>query len=480
VATTTISGVGSGWQSLRERANLETISGSRPMRAVMGLMLTGLVAGVVVVIFMAFNGRFTAAVKVRAELSGQGNAVQVGSPVEYRDVTVGKVVTESPGPGGRIELVLEMYNDKLGALPSGVTASVSPLSIFGNQFVDLRAPAHIGPGRVQAGDFIPANTSAPSDSLQGSVTKLYDLLSAVHPADLDTALTAFATALRGEGKSLGRTFDAGQAYLSQLVPNLGELNSDIRLMAPVNEDLAASAPNLVGILGNSAVAAPTVTDYARQLHQFLTGGAAVAGQSTVLSQGLYNSYPTLVNEDSPILMDISRNPQELSQTLTGLGNWASAWASAEHGPYIVLHGNLPVTNINAAVEASLGYNATANIALGLAPAVNPPTYTAADCPQYPGESNPYCGKGGSPANTPPGAASSSSTRSAAATPPAAPNYPAAAPAGGSAPEAQASPSPGEQRAMDQMAAGLNGGRQPSPGITSVILYSLLSSVTPRP
>jgi phospholipid/cholesterol/gamma-HCH transport system substrate-binding protein len=486
--TTTV-GSALRFQDLRDSLNLEVLNRSRAARAIMGLLLSALVGGVVVVIFMAFTGHFTSAVDVNAQLSGQGNAVEVGSPVEYRDVTVGKVLTESQAAGGRIALVLEMYKDKLAAVPTGVTASVSPLSIFGNQFVDLHAPAQIGAGHIAAGDFIPADLSAPSDSLQGSVTALYNLLSAIHPADLDTALTAFATALRGEGKNLGRSFVAQQNYLSGIVPNLGTLNSDIELLAPVNEDLAAAAPNLVGILGNSAIAAPTITDYAQQLHQFITGGAAVAGQSTTLSQGLYNSYPTLANEDTPILQDISRNPNELSQTLTGLGNWAAAWAAAEHGPFITLAGKLPVTNINAAVEASLGYNATANVALGLAPFVNPATYTAADCPQYPGESNPYCG-GGSPANSQPGigsapASSSSSgapspgaTTSASAGPAAgAPSYPAD-PAASGAPQAQSSPSPAEQQAMMQMAQGLDGGAHPSPGLTDVWLYSLLASVTP--
>ncbi len=486
--TTTV-GSALRFQDLKDNLNLEVLSRSRAWRSIMGLALTAIVGGVVVVIFMAFTGHFTSAVDVNAQLSGQGNAVQVGSPVEYRDVTVGKVLTESQAGGGRIALVLEMYKDKLAAVPTGVTASVSPLSIFGNQFVDLHAPARIGAGHIAAGDFIPADLSAPSDSLQGSVTALYNLLSAIHPADLDTALTAFATALRGEGKDLGRSFVGQQDYLSGIVPNLGTLNSDLQLLAPVNEDLAAAAPNLVGILGNSAISAPTITDYAQQLHQFITGGAAVAGQSTTLSQGVYNSYPTLVNEDSPILEDISRNPNELSQTLTGLGNWAAAWAAAEHGPYITLGGNLPVSNINAAVEASLGYNATANVALGLAPYVNPPTYTAADCPQYPGETNPYCGTGGSPANSQPGpdpsassspATSSSASSSAASgtdSAAAAPTYPGGAASSG-LPQAQSSPSPAEQQAMIQMAQGLDGGARPSPGLTDVLLYSLLASVTP--
>lgn len=450
----------------RGRLSLETLDESRAARAILGVLMAALVAGVVTAIILAFTGHFTNVVPIDAQLSGQGNAVQVGSAVEYRNVTVGKVVSQSPGPGGAIAIKLDIYPANLGAIPAGVTASVSPLSIFGNQYVSLDAPAKARPGHLAAGDFIPADTAAPSDSLQGTVSQLFNLLNAVHPADLDSALTALATALKGEGTNLGKTLVAGQSYLGAIIPALPTLNSDVALLSPVGNDLAGAAPNLVGLLANSAVTAPTITSEAGQLHQLLVGGASVSGQGASLAQQVSSTFPTLVNDSAPVLADISRNPNELSQTLTGLGQWAAAWAAAEsHGPFVSLHTTLPISDINAAVEASLGYDATHQIALGLAPAVNPPTYTAADCPQYPGEPNPYCGSGGSPA-----------TGSAAG---AAPDPAASGP---SAPTAAPSPpvmTPAEQQALVKIASALDQERA-SPGVTTVLLYSLFSSVSPRP
>lgn len=440
----------------------------------MGVLLTVVVIVGVGAIMLAFTGHFTSVVHFRAEVSGQGNAVQVGSAVQYRNVTVGKVVSQSPGPGGRVALKLDIYPAKLRSIPPGVTASVSPLSIFGNQYVELHAPATIAPGHLRGGQFIPADEAALSDSLQGTVSQLYNLLNAVHPADLDTALTALATALRGQGSDLGHALVSASRYFGGLVPSLPALNSDLTLLSPVSSNLAASAPNLVGILGNSEVTGSTISSQAATLHQFLTGGAGLAGQTTSLVRQIQDTYPTLVNEASPILADMSANPDELSQTLTGLGKWAAAWAAAEtKGPFVSLQTTLPIANINAAVQASLGYDATNQIALGLGSAVNPPTYTSSDCPQYPGESNPYCGVGGSPAANP----APTKVNTAGTSKPMVPAQDPPPVATQSAAPAPPGADPAEQQALQTIASGLDQGSA-NQGVTTLLLYSLFSSLTP--
>lgn len=469
----------------RGRYSVESLRESRPARAVLGVVLAVVVVGVIYLIVLTFTGHFTNVVRINAQLPQGSNAVPIAAPVEYRNVTVGKVGSETQAPNGGVAVQFLIYPKNLPRIPRNVQAQVAPLSIFGNQYVNLVPPATPGTGHLQRGDFIVPYSGAPSTSLQGTVTQLYSLLHAVHPASLDTALTAFATALNGEGRALGRTLAGTSRYLGQaVVPNLATIKSDLKLLAPVSGEVNQAAPNLLGTISNSTVTARTITSEEAALHQLLTAGSSTVGQLGSVLQRVQTSLPSLLNQSGPLLADVTQSPTELSQTLSGLTQFASAVAAAESsGPFLKVNANLPVTNISAGVNAALGYNNPASITQALGSMVNPPTYTAANCPEYPGETNPYCGVGGSPDATPVGAASvpasitapvagvnaASAHRSAT---------PTSSPATGMALDASSAPYSAELQAAEAIAAALNGGRPPaSPGLAAVVLMPLLSSIT---
>ena len=456
--------------------SLEGIQESRPARALLGLVLAAGVVGVIYLILLTFTGHFTNVVSIDAQLPPGSNAVTVGAPVEYRNVTVGKVASEAAGANGLVSVRFQMYPARMAQVPKGVLAEVAPLSIFGNQYVDLVPPVAAGTGHLAAGDFIAPYSGAPSTSLQGSVTQLYDLLHAIHPADLDTALTAFATALRGEGTDLGQALSGASDYLGAIRPHLPTVQSDLRLLAPVSGQLQTATPDLLGLLANSSVTSQTITNQASQLHTLLATGQSATRRFADVLQQSQNALIALMNQSGPLLSDVTANPNELSLTLQGLGQWAAAWSAGEsHGPYLSVNANLPVPDISSGVNAALGYDNPASISAALGPAFNPATYSSANCPQYPGASNPYCGRGGSPAATPVGASRASaaalykpSTGSGASTQ----QQSAQTYAGPSTPYTD------ELRAIDAIATALNGGRPPaSPALASLILFPLLSSMS---
>jgi phospholipid/cholesterol/gamma-HCH transport system substrate-binding protein len=469
----------------RGRLSLEALQESRPAQALLGVGLVAIFAVIVYTIVLAFSGRFTDVVPVDAQLPAGSNAVPVGAPVEYRNVTIGKVSSEAPAPRGGVIVKLEIYPSKLAVVPQGVQAQVAPLSIFGNQYVNLVPPKVLTAVHLRAGTVVPAYGAAGSTSLQGTVSQLYSLLNAIHPADLDTALTGFATALNNEGTQLGQGLAAGSRYLGQaVVPNLPTVQADLRLFDPFSQRLAGAAPDVLGTLANSSVTAQTITSQAGQLHSLITDGTSTSKQLTTLLDQIQASYPALLNDSGPLLEDMTQNPNELSLTLQGLGQWAGAVAAAEsQGPFLSVSANIPVTNISAGVNAALGYDNPASLAAALGPDYDPTPYSAANCPEYPGESNPYCGVGGSPAAAAvPGAtyvapASSTSGRSASGSHPVAPGTgeaasAAAAPAGTVEPFAQ------QEQAIDAIATALNGGQPPaSPAVASVVLLPLFSSMS---
>lgn len=471
----------------RGRYSVESLRESRPARALLGVVLAAVVLAVIYLIVLTFTGHFTNVVRIDAQLPRGSNAVPISAPVEYRNVTVGKVGSETQAPSGGVAVQFLIYPKNLPKIPSNVEAQVSPLSIFGNQYVNLVPPSVPSGAFLQRGDIIAPYSGAPSTSLQGTVTQLYNLLHAIHPAELDTALTAFATALNGEGRALGQTLAGTSNYLGQaVVPNLATIKSDLKLLAPVSGELDQATPNLLGTISHSSVTAQTITSHEAALHQLLTAGASTVGQFGSVLQRVQTSLPSLLNESGPLLADVTQSPTELSQTLSGLTQFASAVAAAESsGPYLKVNANLPVANISAGVNAALGYDNPASIDQALGSMVNPPTYTAANCPEYPGEANPYCGVGGSPDAQPVGAASvPASTVSPAlaqantATSANSSSAPASSPATATAADASNAPYAAELQAVQAIAAALNGGRQPAePGLAAVVLMPLLSSIT---
>ncbi|MCU4184610.1 MCE family protein [Acidiferrimicrobium sp. IK] len=380
------------------RLSLELLQDSPRWCAAVGVVVAVGIIAAVLAIVAAFTGRLTNETTIDARLPSSGSALPGGTVVEYRGVTVGKVLSERMGADGVVSARLAFYPAKLREVPRGVRALVAPLSIFGNQYVQLVPPASGATEQLSAGDLIEADNSTPSSSLQGTVAQLSGLLDAIRPADLDTALSAAAQALRGQGDALGRTLRATSQYLAAINPSLATLPHDLQLIAPVLAQADASAPSLLDLVANASHTATTVTAEAAPLHRLLGQATTVSAQTEALLAAVTSSLPTLLNDAGPLLGDVSANPQELSQTLDGLGRWAGAWAAAEsHGPFLTLSADLPIADVNAAVQAAVGYDAAANVAAGLGAAVNPPTYTPADCPVFPGQPNPYCGHGGSPA-----------------------------------------------------------------------------------
>jgi virulence factor Mce-like protein len=464
----------------RGRFSLEALTDSRAARALFGIVLSAAVIAGVLFIVGAFTGRFTNAVNVEGQLPGTGNALPIGSLVLYRNVTIGQIAKEGTGPNNTIAVTFKMYPAKIAQVPRNVQAVVAPLSIFGNQAVDLDVPAGVmaSSAPLTAGDTIQANTSVQSSSLQDTTKQFYQLLNAVHPADLSVALHAFATALRGEGTNLGQTLDLADNYLSVTSSLLPTLQSDIGLLTPVAGSVNNAAPNLIGILGNGVTTGNAIHDNASALSGLLTNGGNAVGQlNTGLFAQVQNTLPNLLNSSGPVLNDIASNPNLLSQTLRGLGQFAAAVAAEEsHGPFLSINVNLPVSNTEAAVQAALGYvppgqTMSSQLATALGSVFDPRPYTAADCPSYPGMQN-NCASANSPA----------APRSGSVAPQSAASIPGGPqPASGSnGAQAASNPFATEVSAVQDIASALGGGQAPAaPGVVSTVLLPLYASMAVR-
>jgi virulence factor Mce-like protein len=343
--------------------------------------MVALLIAVVIAVLESFGGAFSTYAVAEVQLPASSTAVALNAPVEYRNVTVGTVASEGRSvPGGLVRVTVHMTRSMLHLVPVGVKATVTPVSFFGDAYIVLVAPAHPGTARLRPGATIDALQVGQTASLQATLGDLDSLLIKLHPAALDAALTALASSLQGNGTSLGHNLVRANKYFQQMLPLWPTVVSDLNTLQPVADQFTASTPDILRILANQTVTASTINNQAGQVRQALGGGETLAGQLAQVLTSIQQPFDVLAADSGPFLKAISQNPQEISQLLAGLDDWAKAWSAAEaSGPYINLTQNQVVANPADLGMAVLGGpQAAAYLEDGLGSGtVNPPTYTSA-------------------------------------------------------------------------------------------------------
>lgn len=345
-----------------------------------GLGFLALVVGIVVLVFASFGGDFSSYAVLQAQLPASSTAVALSAPVEYRNVTVGTVASQGRSvPGGLVLVTVHLDPSKLDAIPAGVRATETPVSFFGDPYIELVPPQHVGTATLKAGQVIPA-LNGQTASLQATLGDLDTLLIKLHPSELDAALTSLAGALSGNGTQLGHNFVRGNNYFEQMLPLWPTVVSNLNTLVPVANQFAASTTNILQILANQTVTAQTVNDEANGVRNAIGGGVTLAGETSQLLSAIQAPYNVLAADSGPFLKDISQNPREISQLLSGLDAWAKAWTTAEaSGPYLSFTQDQFVANPADLGLAILGGpEAAAYLSAGLGPGhVNPATYSSA-------------------------------------------------------------------------------------------------------
>jgi phospholipid/cholesterol/gamma-HCH transport system substrate-binding protein len=363
----------------------------RRRAAVYGVLLLAGILVVVTVIIRAFTAGGTY-ISMSALVSRAGDALQDGDEVRFRDIIVGKLVGTGELQGDQTLLHLKVEPAKAAQIPADVTARPVPTTLFGSQFVELVEPPAGGHGRLTAGVTIPADKSPGTTALQTALAEVDSLLAAIHPAQLDVALTNLATALSGQGDKLGSLVDNLDAYVKQLTPLTPQIQDDITKFAAFVDELGSNAPALLQTISNLTTTAQTLTSHQDQLRGLLSGGITLSDDVNSFLTANGDRFVTVVDDLQPVLAAVDQNTSGLSNGLLQLGAVAKNWTTFL-GPGHDAHLNLVLRNIDigAAVTASLG-GPTGRPAAdrAFAALLNPAPYTAASCPRYPGANGPNC------------------------------------------------------------------------------------------
>ena len=179
-------------------------------------------------------------------------------------------------PGSDVKLELTIAEDTLERVPANVVARILPATVFGTTFLDLVPDGERSTEPLQAGATIPADTRQGTLELQQALDDIDRLVKALGPAELQSAISAMATALDGRGQQIGRLIDTADRYLGRLEPRLPLLRSDLRKLADNLDLVDEIAPELLDATENSLVTVDTIVTQRASIAALITGGTTLA------------------------------------------------------------------------------------------------------------------------------------------------------------------------------------------------------------
>jgi phospholipid/cholesterol/gamma-HCH transport system substrate-binding protein len=361
---------------------------NRALEIVLGLALTALLVLGVVTIWLSFRGVFSDKITVSAQLAKAGDALEQGDIVTYRNVIIGEVTSSTGNADGGAVAKLKIDPNAAAKIPANVTAVAVPASLFGNTKIELLPPAKNSDTFLRDNAVIAADTSPTAESLQTALENAYTLLTSVHPAQLDAALSALATALEGQGGHINTLIARADGYLTRLAPHLPQLDDVIRSLATVTAHLARNAPQLLDSLANTLVVARGILADKNVVRSLLdVAPVAVDNARKLFNPATVDNAVTVVRNEVPVSAALADRPDALTQTILGFKVFADTFNSTlADGPYLNANILLTGADFTQLFPASAGRQGNVFHAI-----VNPPEYTPADCPRYAGASGPNCG-----------------------------------------------------------------------------------------
>lgn len=252
-------------------------------------------------------------------LSGRaGLLLDRGAKVRVNGVPVGEVRSVAVGrdQGARIELALDPESAE--KIPAGTRADITPTTVFGAKYVDLLVPEGSGlpAQRIEAGDTIHvAEVSVEANDVFGAIQ---DLLTTIDPHQINSTLTAMATALEGRGDELGEYLVRVNDYVAALNGSTDALVADIRQGARVADLYADVSPHLLDIGKQGAVTAATLNEKSATLQALLVDFTAAADRTRGFLGAIESPLISALDVMRPVLASFEKFSPEFTCVLQAL------------------------------------------------------------------------------------------------------------------------------------------------------------------
>ena len=276
----------------------------------------------------AFTKKFSDYDRVTVQTSKIGLQLPKRADVKIRGVLVGEVLDMDATADGA-ELTLGLFPSQVDTVPSNVTASIVPKTLFGEKYVSLIVPDDPSPEPIRAGATI--QRTAVATEVEKVLSDLYPLLRAVEPAELNMTLNALATALEGRGDQIGENLETVDSYLTRLNPQIPALVEDLRLTASVSNTYADVLPQIGDILHNTVTTTGTLEDRAAKLNALLNDVTQFSGTARTFLDDTGENIIRLGELSRAQLRVLARYSTEFPCLLGGIVNAGKLQAEAFRG-----------------------------------------------------------------------------------------------------------------------------------------------------
>lgn len=290
----------------------------------LGIVFLAMLVGGVYLTYAIFTKQFTDYEEIQLETSSIGLQLPVRADIKVRGVQVGEVLDYSATAGGA-KVTLGIYPDKIDQIPANVTGSIVPKTLFGEKYVSLVIPED-REGTLAAGQTI--EKTQVSTEVEKVLSDLFPLLQAVQPADINTTLTALATALEGRGDKLGDNLETLDAYLKRLNPRIPELVEDLRLTSDTADIYNEILPEVGEVLENTVTTTGTLEDREDKLNALFNDVAGFSDSARTFLADNEDNIVRLGEVSLPQLRVLARYSTEFPCLTGGIVNAGKLQAEA--------------------------------------------------------------------------------------------------------------------------------------------------------
>ncbi|HWI42942.1 MAG TPA: MCE family protein [Nocardioides sp.] len=292
---------------------------TRTSLTLLGLLAIAIVVGLLGLSVAVFTHAFADPAAVTMRVDRAGSQLAEGADVKLNGIVVGRVSGIRAAPrGDGATLTLAVDRDRLDLIPANVTAEVLPKTIFGEKYVELGLPAEPATARLADGAVIDRDRSTVAIETSTVLNNLGPLLDAVDPADLNTTLTAIATAVDGRGEEIGETISDSQAFTRGFRPVVPEVVADASLFAQVGDSYLRATDPLLRTLRQGGVAARTLTAHERDLQRLLLMSGRFADVTRGFVDAVGEAAVDVVEVSRPVLEMLRRYSPELACFVRGV------------------------------------------------------------------------------------------------------------------------------------------------------------------
>jgi phospholipid/cholesterol/gamma-HCH transport system substrate-binding protein len=243
----------------------------------------------------------------------RGIGVYPGSPVRVIGINVGTVIRVEPR-GDQVEVVMAVDDDQ--KIPADATATIVPLSLLGERYIQI-GPAYQGGPALAPGDVI-TDTRVPAE-FDELLRSIQDLAGAIDPDSASDLVTRMATLLDGQGADINELLEEGAGTMELVADKADEIGDIVTSLADLSATLRDRTGSVTTLLRNYNLLAEVLVENRDDLDATITqldrSVVALTGLLERHGEDLPDDVAVLAQTGSTLEANIDRLQSTLSSTV---------------------------------------------------------------------------------------------------------------------------------------------------------------------